>query len=265
MSVKKTTAPVTASSRPDDRSASAGVPDLRKALGFRPLYRQVKDVLLERIATGIWKAGGVLPSETEIATEFGVSQGTVRKALDELTSENLVVRRQGKGTFVALHDEARILFQFFKLFPDTGGRGFPESQILEAKVCVPDSKTREILELPAGQKTICIERLRRVGDDVAIFESISVPKSSFPGLETRALPNNLYGLFRSEYGVTITRASERLKAIAATAREARHLSVAVGTPLLLIDRTAFAIDGRPVERRVSQCRTDQIHYSSDLR
>src|SRR5512144_2178491 len=98
----------------------------RGALGFSPLYRRVKDVLKRRIADGVWAPGAVLPSEGELALDLGVSQGTVRKALDELTAENLVVRRQGKGTFVARHDDARILFQFFKLIPDTGERRFPD-------------------------------------------------------------------------------------------------------------------------------------------
>src|SRR5688500_8333636 len=91
-----------------------------ETIGFRPLYRQVKDVLVGRIASGAWRAGDAIPSEFEIAAELATSQGTVRKALDEMTAERLVVRRQGRGTFVARHDDARILFQFFKLVPDEG-------------------------------------------------------------------------------------------------------------------------------------------------
>jgi GntR family transcriptional regulator len=102
-------------------------------------------------------------------------------------------------------------------------------------------------------------------DTVCMVERITLPKARFPGIEKRALPNNLYEMYRADFGVTIARASERLKALAASRREARHLDVAVGAPLLSIDRTAFAIDGAPVERRVSLCRTDTIHYLSDLR
>ena len=74
--------------------------ETRNGLGFRPLYRQARDVLVGRINDGIWQAGQVLPSEMEIAADLGVSQGTARKALDEMESENLVVRHQGRGTFV---------------------------------------------------------------------------------------------------------------------------------------------------------------------
>jgi GntR family transcriptional regulator len=101
----------------------------RNALGFRPLYRQARDVLVGRINDGTWQAGQAIPSELEIAADLGISPGTARKALDEMESENLVIRHQGRGTFVARHDDARIIFQFFKLTPDSGEREFPSSKI----------------------------------------------------------------------------------------------------------------------------------------
>ena len=237
----------------------------RAALGFRPLYRQVRDVLVKRIAEGAWAEGGALPSEPDLAADLGVSHGTVRKALDELAAENLVVRRQGKGTYVARHDEERILFQFFKLIPDAGGRRFPDSRILAVETREADGEAARILKLRKGARVVAIERLRMLADKVCIFERIVLPRALFPVIEKRELPNNLYELYRAEFGVTIARATERLKAVAATRREAKHLDVGVGTPLLAVDRTAFAIDGAPVEWRVSLCRTDTVHYLSDLR
>jgi GntR family transcriptional regulator len=249
---------------------AAGRAESRAALGFRPLYRQVKAVLTQRIADGVWAAGGTLPSEPDIATDLGVSHGTVRKALDELAAENLVVRRQGKGTFVVRHDEERILFQFFKLIPDSGERRFPDSRILGVEVREADAEAARILALRKGAKVVVLDRVRMLADKDCILERITLPKALFPGIERRGiagqdLPNNLYELYRAEFGVTITRATERLKAVAASRREAKHLDVAVGAPLLAIDRTALAIDGAPVEWRVSLCRTDAFHYLSDLR
>ena len=101
-----------------------------ESLGFKPLYQKVRETLTQRIADGRWKAGQIVPSETQIAADLGVSQGTIRKALDDMTAARLLVRRQGRGTFVATHDEARILFQFFKLKPDNGAGVFPESEVL---------------------------------------------------------------------------------------------------------------------------------------
>jgi GntR family transcriptional regulator len=254
----------------ETRAGASERAESRAALGFRPLYRQVKDVLVRRIADGVWAAGGALPSEPDIAADLGVSHGTVRKALDELAAENLVVRRQGKGTFVARHDEARILFQYFKLIPDTGERRFPDSRTLGVEARDADPEAARVLDLRKGAKVVVIERVRSLAEQVCIVERIVLPRSLFPGIEKRGiggqdLPNNLYELYRAEFGVTIARATECLKAVAATRREAKHLDVPVGTPLLAIDRTALAIDGAPVEWRVSLCRTDAFHYLSDLR
>ena len=236
-----------------------------RELGFRPLYRQVRDVLVKRIAEGVWQAGQALPSEPEIAADLGVSQGTVRKALDEMTAENLLVRRQGRGTFVARHDEERILFQFFKLVRDDGVRRFPESRVLDVRLVRASSEARERLGLADGDKVVRIERVRSLAGVACIAEGLVLPEKLFPGIDNRELPNNLYELYASEFGVTVARASERLKAIAATPRVARHLGVPASAPLLSVDRIAFGIGGAPVEWRVSLCRTDEFHYLSDLR
>lgn len=233
--------------------------------GFRPLYAQVRDVLVKRIVDNVWQPGELLPSEFEIANDLGVSQGTVRKALDELETEKFVIRRQGKGTYVARHDEARILFQFFKLVPDTGKSEYPDSRILGVTVAAADKRAAAALDLAANARVVRIERVRTLAGRTCIVERIQLPRVLFPGIEKRDLPNNLYELYRSDFRVTVVHASEKLKAVAATRRESRHLGVTAGAPLLAIDRTAFALDGRPVEWRVSLCRTDRLHYLSDLR
>lgn len=233
-------------------------------LGFRPLYRQVRDALVKRIADGTWQAGQGLPSEPEIARDLGVSPGTVRKALDAMAAEQLVVRRQGRGTFVATHDDARILFQFFKLIPDSGERQFPESRVLGLDIAT-DREAAAELKLKPSARVVRIDRVRSLIGQVCVVERICLPSALFPGIETRDLPNNLYEVYATEFGVTIGRASERLKAVAATEREAGLLGIAPGHPLLRIDRTAFALDGRRAEWRVWLCRTESTHYLSDLR
>lgn len=239
--------------------------ETRNALGFRPLYRQARDVLVGRINDGTWQAGQAIPSEHEIAADLGVSPGTARKALDEMESENLVIRHQGRGTFVARHDDARIIFQFFKLTPDSGEREFPGSKILRIDVRAADTAAVKVLKLRAGSRVLHIERIRSLGGKVAIVESITLPNSLFLGAEKLELPNNLYELYRSRFGVTIARSTEKLKAVAAKRREEKYLGVELGAPLLLIDRTAYSLDGRPTEWRVSLCRTDTLHYLSDLK
>ena len=235
-------------------------------LGYRPLYRQVKERLLGRLSDGSWPPGQMLPSEPEIAADLGVSPGTVRKALDEMTAENLLFRRQGRGTFVARHDDERVLFQFFRLVGDTGERRLPESQALAVSNAAADETAAERLGLAKGHPIIAIERVRLLGERPCIHEWIMLPGRLFPKFESREeLPNNLYQLYAVKYGVTIARATERLKAVMAGPRQAELLGLETPQPLLAIDRVAFGLDGAPVEWRLSFCRTDRFHYLSDLR
>ncbi len=235
-------------------------------LGFRPLYMQVRDMLVQRMVQGVWGPGQVLPSEQDLASELGVSQGTVRKALDELAAQNLVVRRQGRGTFVAEHDEARILFQFFKIVPDTGNPMFPESRILSSER--REASTEECLRLGLvpGADVIHVRRVRLLGGKPAIVETVTLPAKIFPGLGDDEIPNNhnLYGLYATEFGVTVAKAIERIKAVILTTEEAAELGVEPGHPALHVDRIARALDGSAVEWRVSLCLTDDHHYHSDL-
>lgn len=236
-----------------------------EAVGFRPLYRQVKEVLIGRIASGAWRAGEAIPSEFEIAAELGASQGTIRKALDEMTAERIVVRRQGRGTFVARHDDARILFQFFKLVPDGGERTFPESRVLRVETARAAAQEREKLGLASGAKVVRLQRERSLGGRVVILERIALSAERFGPLAQGEVPNNLYDLYATRFGVTVAGGVERLKAVAAGPEEAASLGVEIGAPLLLVDRIATDLSGRPVEWRCSACRTDEVHYLSDLR
>lgn len=234
-------------------------------LAFRPLYRQVRDKLIRRLADGEWAPGAPLPSEMQLAAEFGVSQGTVRKALDALAAENLVVRRQGRGTFVARHDEERIMFQFFKLVHDTGKRIFPESRLLSLTRSRSNAAERANLILNPSATVVRIRRLRSIDGRPAIVETLTLPEALFPDIADLELPNNLYGLYVMRFGIAVARAQEKLKAVSASDEEAAILDVEVGTPLLQINRLALSLDQVPVEWRLSVCRTDHLHYLTDMR
>lgn len=236
-----------------------------ETIGYRPLYRQIRDLLVRRIVDGVWAPGEALPSESRIARELAVSLGTVRKALDEMAAERLVVRRQGRGTYVARHDERRVLFQFFKLAPDDGAAVFPESRVLAASRAVASAAEATALRLAAGTAVVRIARVRSLEGRPVVLEDITLPAALVAGLEARPVPNNLYELYAVDYGLTIARASERLKAVAAADRHAAQLGCEVGTPLLAVDRLAHTIDGRLAEWRRSACRTDGVHYLAELR
>ncbi len=167
-----------------------------EGLGFRPLYRQVRDALVVRLAGGEWQPGDVLPTEPELAASLGVSQGTVRKALDALESENLVVRRQGRGTYVARHDDARVLFQFYRLVPDAGAPAFPDSRVLRVRTAPATAAAATALGLASRAPTLVIDRLREAAPGaIRVVERITLPHALFPGLGDETLPNNLYALY----------------------------------------------------------------------
>ncbi|CAN1538074.1 PhnF Transcriptional regulators [Rhabdaerophilaceae bacterium] len=234
--------------------------------GFRPLYRQVRDLLVKRIAEQVWQPGAIIPSEQQIAAELGVSQGTVRKALDDMTADRLLVRRQGRGTFVARHDEARILFQFFKIVPDDGTPIFPESELRRVENARANADERMVLNLEPGERVVRIARVRSVAGQPTLSEYISLPARIFPGLgESIPVENNLYALYSARFGVTIAGGKERVKAVPAPREDAHLLGITDGTPVLAIDRVASALDGTPIEWRRSLCRTADCAYVNDLR
>ena len=230
-----------------------------------PLYVQVKALMLRRLVDGVWRAGAPLPSEFQLAAEFGVSQGTVRKALDELAAENTLVRRQGRGTYVAEHDEARALFHFFHLVGPDGQRRLPDSRVISARAAAAGAEEASRLAIARGDRVLRIHRVRLLDGRPSIHETVVVPLASFPGLEDiRPLPNTLYDLYQRRWGVTIARAAERLGAVAANAADAEQLGIATGAPLLEIDRIALSLEGKPVEWRVSRCLTTTHLYQVEL-
>lgn len=236
---------------------SAGAP----RPGARPLYAQVREILTERIRTGAWTPGQALPSEFEIAAELGVSQGTVRKALDAMTAEHLLVRRQGRGTFVMQHTPANMLFRFFNFFDEGGAQIEPDSREVKLTEGIASRAESEQLDLRDGARVVRIMRVRTWGDRPLMVETIVVPAQLFPGLvDEREIPNTLYDYFQQRFGITVARAEERITAVAASRANARALGTEPGAPLLKVDRVMFSLDGTRVEWRVSLCRLGGVHY-----
>lgn len=226
---------------------------------------QVRDELIRHLSRGRWQPGAALPSEQELARELGVSQGTVRKAMDSLAADYVLVRKQGRGTFVAEFEERRILFQFFRLWPDTGERVFPTSKVLSRSTEKASARERAALALEPAAKVFRVERVRFHGDAPILREILSLPSDLFRGFnELVDIPNNVYQLYSQHWGVRITKSVEKLKAVAANADDSRELGCETGDPLLLIDRVAFDINKQPVEYRRSFCLTTHMHYVSDL-
>lgn len=235
---------------------------------FSPLYRQIKGLITLGLQSGEWRPGELIPSENELALRFGVSQGTVRKAVDELAAENLVVRKQGRGTFVATHQSARAQYRFLHLRPDTGEpREWPQSDILECRRMRAPGGVARSLRLRAGEAVVFVRRLLSFSGAPAVLDEIWLPGARFRGLTTERLAactGPLYGLFEAEFGTPMVRATERLKAIGAPVRVAGPLRLTPGAPVLLVDRTSFTYNDAPVEIRRGHCATRDFHYFNEI-
>lgn len=239
----------------------ASIPD------FQPLYKQVYAVLIRRIADGDWRPGEAMPSEQALAAELGVSQGTVRKAMDALASQNLIVRRQGKGSFVAEHTQEHALYRFFRLARPAPSRERVTPQLGAASIKrrAANRAEQSTLQLSEKAEIVEIRRTRLVDQVPSIVEKIVLPLALFPDIESyNSLPNTLYSLYQGAYGLSVAFVKEALRAVIANKRDAKALQIEVGTPLLQIDRVAFGLDGQQIEWRVSRCDTSNIVYAVDV-
>lgn len=231
----------------------------------RPLYLQVKERIIRRLLEGVWRPGTALPNEFQLAAVFEVSQGTVRKALDELAQEKIVTRHQGKGTFVAEHRANGGPFHFFRLVDGQDEQPSLYSTVLDVAQRRPTAEECHTLHLPEGDDVVAIRRLRHLGKVPAIVETIAVSARRFPSLAAGGeVPNTLYIRYQARYGVTVVKTVEHLAAVAAGPEDATALGIAPGTPLLEIDRVALALDGEPVEWRLSRCLTQQFRYLAEV-
>ena len=242
-------------------------PSATGGAAFSPLYQQIKDLLVRALDRGDWKPGEAIPSETELALRFQVSQGTVRKAVDELAAENLLIRRQGKGTFVSTHHEARVRFRFLRLAPNQGEPQPAESQILDCRRIRSSAEIARALDLKAGDPVVAIRRLLSFAGVPTVVDDIFLPGALFKGLTADLLngySGPLYGFLETEFGISMVRAEEKLRAVSADEDISELLGVLKRSALLRVDRISFTYADRPVELRMGHYVTDQYYYRNSL-
>ena len=239
-------------------------------VGTRTSHAQVVNALGRAIIAGDYPVGTILPGDAELAARFKVSQGTVRKAIDELAAENLLLRRQGKGTFVATHAEKQVQFRFLKLVPDSGARGSEgpaQRDIIECRRTRASADIARALALRSGDPVLQVRRVLSFGAAPIILEDIWLPAAPFKGLTAERLANYqgpMYALFETEFNVRMVRADEKIRAIPATSEHQTLLRIATGTPLLSVERTAFTYRDEPMELRYGYYRTDTHYYHNAL-
>jgi GntR family transcriptional regulator len=248
-------------------SAGVGISVHGSSPTFSPLYQQIKALITQSLQSGEWKPGELIPSEVELANRFKVSQGTVRKAIDELAAENLVVRRQGKGTFVAPHHEARAQYRFLRLMPDAGDPHSPDNKILEVKRLRAPAEVARLLDIKSGDSVIFIRRVQSFDGAPTIVEELWLPGTLFKGLTAERLveyKGPMYGLFETEFGTRMIRATEKIRAVSADEGIAELLKIKQNTPLLSVERVSYTYGDKPVEVRRGLYLTDRHHYQNEL-
>jgi GntR family transcriptional regulator len=235
---------------------------------FRPLYLQIKALLEQSLAAGEWRPGEAIPSEVALAGRFGVSQGTVRKAIDALAADNLVVRRQGKGTFVGTHtEETGSHVRFLRIRRNDGRVEPPASRLLDVRRAKASGEVARLLALKPGDPILVLRRLLEYGGEPVVLDEITLPAALFRGLTKArydAYNGSMYSFFETQFGVRMLKAQERLRAIPADAATAQVLGVAPGTPLLAVDRITLTYGDQPVEIRRGLCATRAHHYVNEL-
>ncbi|WP_297611413.1 GntR family transcriptional regulator [uncultured Sutterella sp.] len=240
------------------------------ALQRKALYEAVKDEILMRIRQDVWKAGSMLPNEIELARLFNVSQGTVRRALHELVEAGLLVRRQGKGTFVNEYGTNRDYTQrqFVRVRPDREGVWRSRARLIKFERVPASVKTAGLLDIPPASPVIHVRReLQAIlsGEEgvTEAFDEIFLPEEVFPTLTEEVLSadvRSLYSLYQSECGVTVSKVEDSAKATLINPEQAAAAGVAMPYPAILLRRISYAVTGRPVELRYLTTITDRCHF-----
>ncbi len=232
------------------------------ALGT-PLYQEVKRQLIDSLRGGEWKPAEVIPSEKQLAARYGVSIGTVRKAVDEMVAEKLLVRHQGRGTYVISHSNQRQFFYFFRIVGADGVRQVPSVELLHFARTKADATQAARLGVLPGARLICFVNKLSIAGVPAVIDEIAVPEALFPELTQQSLrerPNTIYHFYQERFGISVVRIEEQVSAVIADAAQARILGIAPASPLLLIKRVAYSFRDQPVEYRSSYVNTREHVY-----
>lgn len=228
----------------------------------KPLYLQLADAIKTRIAQNIWSLGMMIPSENELAKDFDISVGTVKKALSVLVQEGVLFRRQGKGTFVASPDFSKSFSRFFRYDWQTGEAAeTPGSKVLSIDVIQPDADVIDRLQIAARQQVFRLKRVRTMQNKPFVIEDIYLPYKRFKGIESIPLDQRLlYPIYNENFATPVIWADEYLQPAIADPAAAETLDIRAGDPVMCVERIAYTYQDIPVEWRHSIGRGDIFRY-----
>ena len=233
-------------------------------LSFAPRYHQVYQDLHLRIRSGSWKPGDCIPSEPELCKHFGVSRGTIQRAVRDLVKQGVLRRERGRATFVSAPKlEGSILASYkqsVKRPHDAGAR------VLRCERVKPTKEIRSIMGLKPGEQVYELDRLRFVRDVPLSLQSSFLPADLCPGLENCELGKKyLYDVLQSEYQIAFLRASEYVEPVMPDEYVAGLLNIGTDHPVLFVERSSYLFDGRCGEFRRAYMRGDLYRFRIDLR
>ena len=233
-----------------------------------PIYKEIRRAMLSRLEQGAWAPGMAIPSEAKLKEEFGVAIGTIRKAVDELVAENILIRQQGRGTFVATHNRDRLLFHFFHIERQDGYKEYPDVRMLDFERARADGLIAAKLKMREGDRVLRFRNVLSLEGTRLMLDDIILPERLFPKLTEKRLrerPSTLYNLYQDDFGISVVRTTQRLRAALASREAARALGLTAGMPMLEIHRVAYAYNDLPVEFRISHVDTSRHDYVGDTR
>ncbi|MAZ85179.1 MAG: GntR family transcriptional regulator [Rhizobiales bacterium] len=229
-----------------------------------PAYLRLRDELAARIAAGEWRTDEALPSDNRLARDGDLSVGTVRKAVQMLVDEGLLERRQGSGTYLRKPAFNATLFRFFQMRDSGSGQSIPSSRLLSRELMTAPAAIADVL---GTDEVIRIERLRDFADRPFLSEDIYIPVRLFPGFET--IPESeigplLYPVYLDRFEVFVASAEDEVSFATADETTASRLGIATGDAIAVIERTAYSLNGTPVEWRVARGPADRFRYRSRI-
>jgi len=227
------------------------------------LYKEVQRQVLRALAAGEWKPGEAIPAEKKLCELFSVSIGTLRKAIDELVAENILIRHQGRGTYVAQHNRTQQMFRFFNVTDHAGNKTYPQLSLITFAKRRADKVAAEKLHMPGTDKVFAFTNLLYLQEQPVIVDDIVLPEPLFASLteeRIRNRANTLYNLYQTDFGISIIRTEERLRAGTASEKHAALLGIKPGAPILEVRRIALSYEDMPVEWRISYINTEKHEY-----
>ena len=231
-------------------------------------YEEVKQKITEDLVRGRYPMGQALPAEKDLSKELDVSIGTLRKAVDELVAEGIVVRRQGRGTYVAEHDLKRLLYYFFHVVKhDVDKKANPRVDLVSLNTAVATKEEASKLNIKEGAPVWRLVNCLYLEERCVMIDQITLDKKRFKNLTRAEFINregSIYQLYQMKYGQTVVRSSERLRASLVSKQHAEWLHIKPNSPVLVIRRVALGIQDDPIEWRISTLNTNQYEYFSEL-